>query len=206
MPEHKSSPLRLGLTGGIGSGKSTVGNLLASLGAALIDADQIARAATGPEGAAMPAIRAVFGDAYVADGALDRDRMRQLAFNRPEARAQLEAIVHPLVSLHSDLQAQQAVDRGCAVIVFDVPLLAESGRWARRLDAVLVVDCSPETQIERVMRRNGLTREVVQAIIASQATRRARRAVADAVIANDGDCTLDALHTRTRQAALLFGL
>ena len=206
MPEHKSSPLRLGLTGGIGSGKSTVGNLLASLGAALIDADQIARAATGPEGAAMPAIRAVFGDAYVADGALDRDRMRQLAFNRPEARAQLEAIVHPLVSLHSDLQAQQAVDRGCAVIVFDVPLLAESGRWARRLDAVLVVDCSPETQIERVMRRNGLAREVVQAIIASQATRRARRAVADAVIANDSDCTLDALHTRTRQAALLFGL
>ena len=207
MSDYKSSPLRLGLTGGIGSGKSTVGNLLASLGAALIDADQIARAATGPEGAAMPAIRAVFGDAYVdADGALDRNRMRQLAFNRPEARAQLEAIVHPLVSLHSDLQAQQAMDRGCAVIVFDIPLLAESGRWARRLDAVLVVDCSPETQIERVMRRNGLAREVVQAIIASQATRRARRAVADVVIANDGDCTLDALHTRTRQAALLFGL
>lgn len=207
MSEYKSPPVRLGLTGGIGSGKSTVGNLLASLGAALVDADQIARAATGRDGAAMPAIRAVFGDAYVdANGALDRGLMRQLVFNRPDARAQLEAIVHPLVSLHSDLQARQAVESGCAVIVFDIPLLAESGRWARRLDAVLVVDCSAETQIERVMRRNGLAREVVQAIIASQATRRARRTVADAVITNDGDCTLDALHARTKQAALLFGL
>ncbi len=207
MSEYTFPSLRLGLTGGIGSGKSTVGNLLASLGAALVDADQIARAATGPDGAAMPAIRAVFGDAFVdTDGALNRGRMRQLAFNSPEARAQLEAIVHPLVSLHSDLQARQAAERGCAVIVFDIPLLAESGRWARRLDAVLVVDCSAETQIERVMQRNGLAREVVQTIIASQATRRARRTVADVVITNDGDCTLDSLHARTRQAALLFGL
>lgn len=207
MSEHTPPPLRLGLTGGIGSGKTTVSHLLASLGAALVDADQIARAATGPEGAAMPAIREMFGDEFVdADGALDRVRMRQLAFNRPDARAQLEAIVHPLVSLQSDLQAREAKDRGCAVIVFDIPLLTESGRWAKRLDAVLVVDCSAETQIGRVMQRNGLTREVVEAIIASQATRRARRAVADVVITNDSDCTLDVLHTRTRQAGLLFGL
>lgn len=207
MSEHPLPPLRLGLTGGIGSGKSTVCNLLASQGAAVIDADQIARAATGPDGAAMAAIRTVFGSAYVgADGALDRNRMRQLAFDRPEARAQLEAIVHPLVSLHGDLQAQQAAERGCAVIVFDIPLLVESGRWARRLDAVLVIDCSIETQIKRVMQRNGLTREVVLAIISSQATRSARRAVADAVIVNDADCTLDALHAQARQVALMFGL
>lgn len=207
VSDQKCRTLRLGLTGGIGSGKSTVGSFLALQGAALVDADQIAREVTGPQGAAMPAIRAAFGDAYVdATGALDRSRMRQLAFTRPEARAQLEGIVHPLVSLHSDLKAQQAADGGCAVIVFDIPLLAESGRWARRLDAVVVVDCSAETQIERVMLRNGLAREVVQGIIASQATRRARRAVADVVIANDRDCSLDELHARTRQTALLFGL
>ncbi|MFN7156645.1 MAG: dephospho-CoA kinase [Acidovorax sp.] len=207
VSEQKRRPIRLGLTGGIGSGKSSVGNFLALQGAALVDADQIAREVTGPDGAAMPAIRSAFGDTYVdAAGALDRPRMRQLAFTHPEARAQLEGIVHPLVSLHSDLKAQQAAERGCAVIVFDIPLLAESGRWARRLDAVVVVDCSPETQIERVMRRNGLAREVVQGIIASQATRHARRAVADVVIANDVDCSLDELHARTRQTALLFGL
>ena len=207
VSDQKCRTLRLGLTGGIGSGKSTVGSFLALQGAALVDADQIAREVTGPQGAAMPAIRAAFGDAYVdATGALDRSRMRQLAFTRPEARAQLEGIVHPLVSLHSDLKAQQAADGGCAVIVFDIPLLAESGRWARRLAAVVVVDCSAETQIERVMLRNGLAREVVQGIIASQATRRARRAVADVVIANDRDCSLDELHARTRQTALLFGL
>lgn len=207
VSEQKRRPIRLGLTGGIGSGKSTVGNFLALQGAAVVDADQIAREVTGPDGAAMPAIRSAFGDTYVdAAGALDRPRMRQLAFTHPDARAQLEGIVHPLVSLHSDLKAQQAAERGCAVIVFDIPLLAESGRWARRLDAVVVVDCSPETQIERVMRRNGLAREVVQGIIASQATRHARRAVADVVIANDVDCSLDELHARTRQTALLFGL
>ena len=207
VSDQKCRTLRLGLTGGIGSGKSTVGSFLALQGAALVDADQIAREVTGPQGAAMPAIRAAFGDAYVdATGALDRSRMRQLAFTRPEARVQLEGIVHPLVSLHSDLKARQAADGGCAVIVFDIPLLAESGRWARRLDAVVVVDCSAETQIERVMLRNGLAREVVQGIIASQATRRARRAVADVVIANDRDCSLDELHARARQTALLFGL
>lgn len=207
MPEHKLRPVRLGLTGGIGSGKSTVGNFLALQGATLVDADQIAREVTGPNGAAMPAIRVAFGDAYVdAEGALDRHRMRQLAFTRPHARAQLEGIVHPLVSLHSDLKAQQAAERGCALIVFDIPLLAESGRWAHRLDAVVVVDCSPETQIERVMQRNGFAREVVQGIIASQATRRARRALADVVIANDANCSLEELHAHARQTAALFGL
>lgn len=203
----KASPWRLGLTGGIGSGKSTVGGMFVSLGATLIDADQIARTVTGPQGAAMEAIRSAFGDAYVdASGALDRARMRELAFNRPEARTQLESIVHPLVTHHSQLQTEQAIAAGSRLIVHDIPLLAESGRWARRLDAVVVVDCPVQTQIERVMRRNGLAQEVVQGIIASQATRRARRAVADVVIANEAHCTLEELQAQVQQAAALFGL
>ncbi len=200
-------PLRLGLTGGIGSGKSTVGNMFSSLGASLIDADQLARDMTGPHGAAMDAIRATFGAEFVeVSGALDRARMRTLVFTRPEARAQLEGIIHPLVTHHSNRMAQQAEDLGHGLIVFDIPLLAESDRWARRLDAVVVVDCSAETQIQRVMLRSGLTREVVQGIIDSQASRPARRAVADAVIANDGNCSLEDLRLQTRQVATLFGL
>ena len=203
----RKRPLRLGLTGGIGSGKSTVGSMLQALGAELVDADQIARALTAPQGAAIEAIRAAFGNQFIdASGGLDRARMRDLAFTRPEARAQLEAIVHPLVTLHSDLQARQAIDQGRTLIVYDIPLLVESGRWARRLDAVLVVDCAPETQIERVMRRSGLSREVVRGILASQASRPARRAIADAVITNDGDCSLEHLRSQVRQLAGLFGL
>lgn len=207
---RRDRPLRLGLTGGIGSGKSTVGQMwVAELGAALIDADAIARTVTGPQGAAMPAIRATFGEDYVdpATGALDRARMRALAFTQPDARAQLEAIVHPLVTLQSNLQVQQAAAAGKALVVFDIPLLVESARWAPRLDAVAVVDCAAQTQIERVMRRSGLAREVVQGIIDSQASRAARRAVADAVIANDSECTLEHLAAQAREAvAALFGL
>lgn len=208
MPHRNHRPVRLGLTGGIGSGKSTVGHFWQAQGAALIDADQIARDVTGPQGAAMPAIAAAFGSDFVdaGTGALDRTRMRALAFTRPEARAQLEGIVHPLVTLHSNLMAQQAADAGSPLIVFDIPLLAESGRWAGRLDAVVVVDCAAETQVARVMRRSGLSRETVEGIIASQASRTARRAVADAIIANDADCTLDQLHEQARQTAALFGL
>ena len=180
---------------------------MVSLGASLIDADQIAREVTGPHGAAMESIRASFGDDYIdATGALDRARMRALVFTQPQARVQLEGIVHPWVSHHSNLQAQQAIDAGCPLLVFDVPLLTESGRWAHRLDAVVVVDCSGATQIERVMRRSGLSHETVQGIMASQVSRRARRAVADIVIANDAACTLDGLQALTRQTALLFGL
>lgn len=204
---NQRRPVRLGLTGGIGSGKSTVGGMFVSLGAALIDADQIARDVTGPQGDAMDAIRSTFGDTFVDDsGALDRTRMRQLAFSEPEARTRLEAIVHPLVTRRSLLQTQQALAAGSRMIVHDIPLLAESGRWARQLDAVVVVDCPVETQIERVVQRNGLAREVVQGIIASQATRHARRAVADIVITNGPGCTLPALQAQVRQAAALFGL
>ena len=207
MAVARTRPVRIGLTGGIGSGKSTVGNMLASLGAVLIDADQISREATGPHGAAMGAIRATFGDEYVdASGALDRPRMRELVFRQPDARALLEAIIHPLVTQQSSLKAQQAVAAGAQVIVHDIPLLAESGRWARQLDAVLVVDCSTDTQLERVVRRNGLAPDVVLGIIASQASRHVRRAVADVVITNDADCSLDNLQDQVRQAARLFGL
>lgn len=208
MPVQTTAlPRRIGLTGGIGSGKSTVGGFLAALGAALIDADQIARATTAAGGAAMPAIRAAFGDPFVdSNGALDRARMRAHAFTDPQARAQLEGIIHPLVTLHSAQAAQDAERAGAPLIVFDIPLLAESGRWARRLDAVLVVDCPEEVQIERVIRRNGLQREVVQGIIRSQATRTARLSVADAVLFNGADCSLEALHGRTREVGRLFGL
>ena len=200
-------PVRLGLTGGIGSGKSTVGNMLATMGAVLIDADQISRDSTGAHGAAIEAIRATFGEAFVdVSGAMDRTLMRELVFNQPDARAQLEAIVHPLVAQQSHLKTQEALASGARMIVHDIPLLAESGRWARQLDAVLVVDCSTETQLERVARRSGFAPEVILAIIAAQASRSARRAVADAVITNDADCTLDALQHQVRQAARLFGL
>lgn len=207
MATAKPRTVRIGLTGGIGSGKSTVGSMLAGMGAALIDADHIARQATAPEGAAMDAIRTTFGDAYVdASGALDRSRMRALVFSQPNARAQLEAIVHPLVTLQSHAKAQEALAAGYTVVVYDIPLLTESGRWARALDKVLVVDCPEETQLERVVRRSGLEPEAVRGIIASQATRQARRAIADVVIHNGATCTLGTLQAQVRQIAQQFGL
>lgn len=199
--------MRIGLTGGIGSGKSTFGQLLASLGAALIDADQIARSVTGPGGAAIEAIRQAFGADYVdATGALDRARMRTLAFSDGDARVRLESIVHPLVTQHSADEARQALQDGKQLIVHDIPLLVESGRWARQLDAVVVIDCPPETQIDRVVRRSGLTREAVQAILSHQASRAVRRGAADAVVHNGPLCTLTQLQAQAVQLGRLFGL
>ncbi len=176
--------LRIGLTGGIGSGKSTVAAGFTALGAALIDTDAISRSLTLPGGAAMPAIVEQFGSPLqAADGALDRARMRDLVFADPSARQRLEAILHPLI--RAEALRQESAAQGSAV-VFDVPLLMESGRWRERLDRVLVVDCQESTQVERVMARSGWTREAVQSVIAQQAGRRVRRAGADAVIYNDG--------------------
>ncbi|MBS0441490.1 MAG: dephospho-CoA kinase [Proteobacteria bacterium] len=176
--------LRIGLTGGIGSGKSTVAAALAALGASVIDTDAIARSLTQPGGAAIAAITAQFGAAFVdASGALDRSRMRELAFADPAARQRLEAILHPLIRAETARQADAA--QGTA-IVFDVPLLIESGRWREQVDRVLVVDCREATQVERVVARSGWTRDAVQAVLAQQASRRSRRAGADAVIYNDG--------------------
>ena len=176
--------LRLGLTGGIGSGKSTVARLLHAHGATVIDADHIARMCTQPGGAAMPEVRRHFGEAFVtADGAMDRDRMRGHVFAHPEARRVLESIIHPLV--HEELERQvEASPSDC--VVFDVPLLVESGRWRPRLDRVLVVDCGHETQITRVMARNGWPRQQVESIMAQQSPRAKRLASADLVIWNDG--------------------
>lgn len=206
-PRPHPSPFRLGLTGGIGSGKSTVAAQLALRGASIIDADQISRSLTAPAGAALPEIARSFGPELIdANGALDRARMRELVFQQPAARQQLEAIIHPLVARQTALEVQQATDGGCALIVHDIPLLVESGRWPALLDAVLVVDCRTETQIARVMARNGLPRDAVQAIIAAQATRAARLAAADWVLYNDEAMTIEALHACTDRISAWFGL
>ena len=195
---------RLGLTGGIGSGKSTVANLLAARGAAVVDADAIARAVTAPHGSAMPAIAKTFGNDFVdADGALNRDRMRALAFSDPDAKKRLEAIVHPLVSQETQRQTEAAIQSGHRCAVFDVPLLVESGRWRQQVDRVLVVDCKRETQIARVMARNGMTREMVERIIDAQLPSGVRLAAADWVIRND-DLSLDALRVEVNALPLEF--
>lgn len=178
-----SPPLRLGLTGGIGSGKSTVARLLHARGATVIDADAIARACTQTGGQAMDAVASVFGADFVtADGSLDRQRMRDHVFAHPQARAQLEAIVHPLVGQEI---ARQAAASKASCTVFDVPLLVESPRWRPQLDWVLVVDCSRETQIRRVLDRNGWERTTIEAIVDSQSPRERRLTAADTVIFND---------------------
>lgn len=179
--------LRLGLTGGIGSGKSTVASLLATHGARIIDTDALSRATTAAGGTAMPQIATVFGPDFVQpDGALDRSRMRALAFAEPDARRRLEAIVHPLVRQATDAAARDALESGVRVAVFDVPLLVESGQWAARLDRILVVDCSIPTQIARTTARSGLDEATVRRIVAAQASREARRAAADTVLFNEG--------------------
>jgi len=202
----RRAALRIGLTGGIGSGKSTVARTLVACGAVLVDADAISRAVTAAGGAAVKQIAAQFGDQMVtADGAMDRDRMRQLAFDDPLVKRQLESIIHPLVSQETLRQYGQAVSAGCACVVFDVPLLVESGRWRQQLDRVLVVDCSEATQITRVMARNGWSREAVEKVIAGQAGRARRLSAADICLHNDG-LPLEALDAEVRQLAARFGL
>lgn len=191
------SPLRIGLTGCIGSGKSTVAQLLQARGAAVIDADAIARNVTAAHGAAMPAITRTFGAEFITpDGALDRERMRAHVFSQPEAKQALEAIIHPLVSQETQQQAQAAISKGHRTLVFDVPLLVEAGeRWRPQVDRILVVDCLEETQIQRVIARNGLSREAVQRIISAQASRVQKLTAADWVIYNDG-ISLDTLENQ----------
>ncbi len=197
---------RIGLTGGIGSGKSTVLATLASLGAATIDADAISRATTASGGAAMPAIAREFGPSFVGpDGAMDRERMRAEVFARPAARQQLEAIIHPLVGAAIRAEGEKAQAEGRRCLVIDIPLLVEGGRWRQALDRVLVVDCLPETQVQRVMARSRLAEAQVRAILAAQAPRAARLAAADAVIFNQG-LSLAQLEAEVRQVAAGFGL
>ena len=174
----------VGLTGGIGSGKSAVGDLFAAQGIAVIDTDAIAHELTAPGGAAMPAIRAEFGDAVAAaDGALDRAAMRAIVFADPSARKRLEGILHPMIRIESERRLAAAAS---PYVIYMVPLLVESGDYRKRVNRVAVVDCREETQIARVMQRNGLARPDIERILAAQASRAERLAAADDVIDNDG--------------------
>ncbi len=175
----------VGLTGGIGCGKTTVANMFAALGASLVDTDEIAHALSAPGGAAMPALIDEFGPAFAtSDGALDRVRMRELVFSEPAAKQRLEAILHPRI--RDAALAAAAIATG-SYVIFVVPLLIESGTWRARVRRVLAIDCPEEVQVARVMARNGLTEEQVRAIMATQVTRAERLAAADDVIANDGE-------------------
>lgn len=183
MAARLTPAFSVGLTGGIGCGKTTVADMFAGLGASVIDTDQIAHALTAPHGAAMPALLAEFGpDFATPDGALDRARMRALVFADASARARLEAILHPRIR---DATAAAAAIATGPYVIFVVPLLVESGSWRERVTRVLAIDCSEETQVARVMTRNGLSAAEVRAIMAAQATREQRLAAADDVIVND---------------------
>jgi dephospho-CoA kinase len=202
------SPLwRIGLTGGIGSGKSTVASMLARLGAAVIDADAISRSVTAPGGRAIAPIAEQFGAAMIgADGAMDRQAMRERVFSDPAARQQLEAIIHPLVGTITREQTEAAIAQGASCLVFDVPLLVESGkRWRRQVDRVWVVDCDTATQRERVIARSGLAAEEIDRIIAQQASRALRLACSDGVVFNQG-LSLHALQAQVAEMARQFGL
>lgn len=175
----------VGLTGGIGSGKTTVADMLQARGAAVVDTDQLAHQLTAPNGIAIPEIHAQFGEAFLtADGAMNRAKMREYVFAEPTAKARLEAILHPLIQIETERAAEQAQG---AYLVFVVPLLVESGAWRQRVSRVLVVDCAEQTQIRRVMSRSGLSESQARAIMAAQVSRQVRLAVADDVISNDGD-------------------
>lgn len=198
--------LRIGLTGGIGSGKSTVAATWQALGAWVVDADALSRALTASGGAAIEPIRQAFGPDFIGpDGALDRSRMRERVFHDAQARRQLEAILHPLVAEATHTETLRAQAAGATLVLFDIPLLVESGRWRSQLDRVVVVDCLPETQLRRVVARSGLTEDEVRRIMRAQAAREQRLAAADAVVFNDG-LSLEQLQTEVRALSRCFGL
>lgn len=177
----------IGLTGGIGSGKTAVSNLLAQLGAGIIDADLIAHQISAPGGKAIPLIQDYFGTEFIdSSGALDRAKMRSLVFQNLEAKKALEAITHPLIRQETLKQTSQLADAGVPYLLLVVPLLIESGTWIDQIDYLVVVDCPEETQIQRVMHRSNLSRTEVQTILKTQASRQERLALANAVIDNQG--------------------
>jgi len=187
---------RIGLTGGIGSGKSRVAEFFQEWGAAVIDTDVIAHELTAPGGGAIEPIRSAFGPGVITpQGALDRAAMREAVFQDPSARLRLEAILHPMIGQVTQARASQA--KGC-YLVFVVPLLVESGRWRDKVDRICVVDCDPATQIARVRARSGLTPETIARIMSAQASREERLAAADDVVLNDAGTTLAALSGRAR--------
>lgn len=203
----KSARFSVGLTGGVGSGKSTIGGMLSRRGAGIVDADAIAHELTQPGGAAIDALRAAFGEAAIAgDGSLDRTWMRARAFADTGTRARLEAILHPLIRATSNRRAEELSVAGCPYVVFVIPLLVESGDTRGRFDRILVVDCSEATQIARVCLRPGIDTNVARAILAAQATRARRLEAADDVLFNEAPmeqigARVDRLHQRYLELA-----
>ncbi len=192
------SVFRVGLTGGVGSGKSTVASIFASLGAGVVDADAISHELTAPGGAAIDALRRSFGDAAIdARGALDRLAMRKLAFADPELRTRLEAVLHPLIRAEAARRAALLSEQGAPYLIFVIPLLVESGDWHGRVDRVLVIDCSQAAQLARVSLRPGLDAAGAQRIVGAQASREQRLAAADDVLFNEAPLT--ELKPRVRQ-------
>ena len=193
---------RIGLTGGIGSGKSTLGQMLQDRGYPLINADEISHALTAPHGAAIEPLRASFGSEFIAaDGALDRARMRQLVFNEAAAKQRLQAVLHPLI-LAGIQNAEAAIkDKGNSLVVIDIPLLVESAHWRAVLQQVIVVDCEEEIQVARVMQRNKLSAAEVRQIMANQVSRARRLAAADIVVFNNTDRLAD-LHQQAQAIQL----
>lgn len=189
----------IGLTGGIGSGKSTLGQMLGDLGLPLIDADAISRQLTSAGGAAIEPLRQTFGvDCINANGALDRDRMRQLVFANQDAKHLLQQLLHPLILLQIEQDIQILSDKNNSLVVIDIPLLIESSHWRDRLDRIIVVDCEESTQVDRVVKRSQLSPEAVRQIMANQASRSQRLSAADIVIFND-DISLDELREQAKQ-------
>ncbi len=192
----------LGLTGGIGSGKSSVASFLAQRGAWVIDTDQIAHQISAPGGLAINPIKSEFGSEFIlSDGSLNRAKMREHVFKDTESKRKLEAITHPLIRQETILQAENGLENHAPYLVFVVPLLLESGAWTENLDHIAVVDCEEEVQIRRVMERSQLDRQGVLAIMAHQASRAERLAIADTVIHNRGDLAsleieVDRLHQK----------
>ena len=203
------SSFSVGLTGGVGSGKSTIARMLSEHGAAIVDADKIAHQLTSTDGAAIGALRESFGaEAIAADGSLDRARMRARIFSDDAARAQLEMLLHPMIRETMRECAADLVERGSPYTVFVVPLLVETGRWRSSVDRVLLIDCSEATQIARVCGRTGIDEAMARKIVGTQATRQQRLAAADDVLINEAPLALVAdrvqhLHRVYQQAAAM---
>ncbi len=198
--------LRIGISGGIGSGKSTVCQVFARNGATVVDLDAISRASTAAGGRAIAAVKATFGAKFIDEtGAMDRTKMRELVFSDVGARSRLEGIVHPLIASEVASLAENAQKTGVECIVFDIPLLVESTHWRATLDRILMVDCSVDTQIQRVQARNGLGATEVRNIIRAQSNRSQRLQAADAVIFNEGKNLLE-IERELQDLGAQFGL
>lgn len=206
QPGAPTNRFSVGLTGGIGSGKSMVADMFAARGASVIDTDLIAHQLTAPNGGAMAAIRDAFGDAFVqASGALDRAAMRAQVFARPDLKRKLESILHPLIQAETERAAELALG---SYLMFVVPLLVETGTWKHRVSRVLAVDCPETLQVARVMQRNAMTEAQVRAIMATQVSRSERLQQADDVIVNDSDIAalepqVDRLHRLYSEQAMI---